>query len=205
MHHILERQLKHVFGSINGRPTGLEEFLKVISDTYEHFDEDRALLDRSLELSSREFFDNSKNLVEAKEYVEKLVQERTRELVKEHAQLVASIDSLSVGLVLVDTANNVVISNKRTRDILNISDTSSNLTFHDMETAFLPVIDIRKYCTAFVEKMVSIETTDIMLGQKPIHITLSPVSLPESPDNIIGIVMLIEDNTENSILMQNTK
>ncbi len=51
MHHILERQLKRVFGSIYKRPPDLEEFLRVISETYEHFDEDRTLLERSLELS----------------------------------------------------------------------------------------------------------------------------------------------------------
>ena len=98
MHHILERQLNNVFGSIYKRPLGLDDLLKVVSDTYEHFDEDRILLERSLDLSSKEYFDNQKNLVEAKEHIEKLVQERTRELEKEHAQLVASVDSLSVGL-----------------------------------------------------------------------------------------------------------
>ncbi len=131
------------------------------------------------------------------------MEERARELHQEHARLVASIDSLRVGLVLLDNDNNVVISNKRTRDILNISEIGSNLRFMAIESALFPAIDIRKFCNEFIEKKVSIETIDIMLGNKSIQIALSPVALPEAPDDVIGIVMLIEDNSDARILKQN--
>jgi PAS domain S-box-containing protein len=54
MHRILERQIKRYLGRRIVRIPGWEDFIKVVSDTYDNFDEDRKLIERSLEISSRE-------------------------------------------------------------------------------------------------------------------------------------------------------
>ncbi len=54
LHKILERQLKRFFGSTQTPPKEWQEFLQAISDTYVHYDEDRVLIERSLDISSRE-------------------------------------------------------------------------------------------------------------------------------------------------------
>ena len=54
MHRTLERQLKHIYGAINKVPPGIEKLLEVVASTYDSFDKDRRLIDRSLEISSRE-------------------------------------------------------------------------------------------------------------------------------------------------------
>lgn len=62
MHRVLERQLKRCLDknvSVSSEWTAL---LELISDTYTHFDEDRTLLNRSLDLSSKEFLDNNRRL-----------------------------------------------------------------------------------------------------------------------------------------------
>ncbi|HLC87462.1 MAG TPA: PAS domain S-box protein [Patescibacteria group bacterium] len=94
MHSILQRQFKRVFGENVTIPPGLSAFLELISDTYAGFDEDRALLDRSLEISSKEYLENSRNLLKAKEEVERTVEERTENLQKYQTLL----DNLSVGV-----------------------------------------------------------------------------------------------------------
>ncbi len=204
MHHVLERQLKHVFGSIYRHPAGLEEFLKVISETYDNFDEDRALLDRLLEQSSKEYRDNSKSLVGAKGDTDKLADEHAGNSQKEYARLLATVDSISVGLILLDNDNNIVISNKCAHEMLNKGDAALSLTLEDIEKALTSAIDVRKFSKELSEKKLSTEKTEIMLGQKPLHVTLSPVTLPEAPNDAVGMVILIEDNTESHVLKQNS-
>ena len=54
MNKVLERQLKKAFGSLESVPLSLGNFLKLVSDTYDHAEEDRTLIERSLEISSKE-------------------------------------------------------------------------------------------------------------------------------------------------------
>ncbi len=54
MHKLLDRQLKRNFGETEKVPVDFDRFLKAIDEAYQHFDEDRAMIERSLELSSGE-------------------------------------------------------------------------------------------------------------------------------------------------------
>ena len=46
--------MKKAFGALENVPKGFEPFLKIVSDTYDHADEDRAMIERSMEISSKE-------------------------------------------------------------------------------------------------------------------------------------------------------
>lgn len=70
MHRILERQVARSFGEHVTASPQWSAFLKLVSDTYEHFDEDRELLNRSLDLSSKEFLANNRKLEETRVKVE---------------------------------------------------------------------------------------------------------------------------------------
>ncbi len=87
MHHLLERQLKKIFGDNYKTTPEWDALLKVVSVTYENYDNDRLLLERSFDISSKEFSElNSKvlRLLEElnieKESIERKVVERTHEL-----------------------------------------------------------------------------------------------------------------------------
>jgi uncharacterized membrane-anchored protein len=54
MNKVLERQLKKAFGSLENVPPTIGEFLKLVSDVYDHSDEDRLMMERSLDISSKE-------------------------------------------------------------------------------------------------------------------------------------------------------
>lgn len=54
MHSLLRRQLKRCFGDLFSVPEECRRFIEIVNDTYREFDADRALLERSLELSSDE-------------------------------------------------------------------------------------------------------------------------------------------------------
>jgi signal transduction histidine kinase len=87
MHRLLERQYKKCFKEQHVNTPEFDEFLRVISTTYESNDSDRALLEHSFEVSSKEFSElNAKILLLVKELevekksVEQKVSERTMEL-----------------------------------------------------------------------------------------------------------------------------
>lgn len=54
MNKVLERQLKKVFGSLDAVPKDIQKLLDLVSATYDHAEEDRVLIERSMELSSKE-------------------------------------------------------------------------------------------------------------------------------------------------------
>ena len=64
MNKILERQLKKALGGIENIPKDSEGLFKIISETYDHFEEDRKLIEHSLEVSSKEMLELNNKLRE---------------------------------------------------------------------------------------------------------------------------------------------
>ena len=54
MHSLLRRQIEKHFGGIEGITDRIEAFIGLIDETYREFDKDRELLERSLEMTSKE-------------------------------------------------------------------------------------------------------------------------------------------------------
>ncbi len=87
MHRILERQIKRYLGEHAVIPPKLKALLESISETYTHLDEDRALLDRSLETSSKEFLENNRRLEAARVEVEQQAQNLAQQVAKRTKEL----------------------------------------------------------------------------------------------------------------------
>jgi len=54
LHSLLARQLKRSFGGIEAVPGNLTGFIDSVNEAYRCFDDDRKMLERSMELSSQE-------------------------------------------------------------------------------------------------------------------------------------------------------
>lgn len=54
MHRLLQRQIKRIFGDDSKFTDEMREFINSVDEAYKEFDVDRAMLERSLELSSLE-------------------------------------------------------------------------------------------------------------------------------------------------------
>ena len=57
MHRLLRRQLRKYLGVEDDVPAALQAFVAAVDAAYADFDSDRAMLERSLELSSKELSD----------------------------------------------------------------------------------------------------------------------------------------------------
>lgn len=67
MNKLLVRQIKKFFADVENVPSNLLPFLQVINDTYEGFEQDRTLAERSIELSSQELLDLNQRIREEAE------------------------------------------------------------------------------------------------------------------------------------------
>jgi PAS domain S-box-containing protein len=65
MHRLLERQLKRNFGKISGFDPEMTRFVDAVGEAYAQSDEDRAMIERSMEISSRELLARNKELAVA--------------------------------------------------------------------------------------------------------------------------------------------
>lgn len=63
MHHLLKRQIKKILGDSFSFSPELEVLLKVVSNTYHDYDQDRELLEHSFDISSKEFLELHSSLL----------------------------------------------------------------------------------------------------------------------------------------------
>ena len=99
LHKILQRQIrKHLGNDLSSLPSPAVELLKAISAAYYHYDADRALIERSLEISSRELTDINRN-------IEVTVIARTEELANQQRTIETLLDNLPVGVFVAKVPN----------------------------------------------------------------------------------------------------
>jgi len=209
MHKILERQIQKYFPDQSNLPTDLLPFLQSVSETYDHADQDRLLIERSLELSSAELTQLNTQLRSEKNIVQKKVDERTQQLVEEQAKLQASINSLSIGYIMIDLNEAVLTINKAAEEILflekagvsdNLKIPTDRYVVRDIQQR-LTSIDLHSLITECITNKKIINMDDIVFHSRYLRILLSPISV-NALEETIGIVILIEDITEAKIMQR---
>ncbi|MDR3581803.1 MAG: ATP-binding protein [Candidatus Pacebacteria bacterium] len=116
------------------------------------------------------------------------------------SQLLASINSLPLGFILLDTADRVLLLNHLVQELLP----EKKPTFAALGALFTPAVDIAELDRLIGEKK-SYELPEAKLGERSFHITATPVVLSrsgEEGDEIIGSVILMEDITQEKMLEQ---
>lgn len=150
MHRALERQIKKYLKDQSLLENkDLQSFLNAINITYGNFDEDRQLVDRSLEISSREFRELTNSLSQSKidlevkvndlektrkavinlledidiekKMVEEKVRDRTSELAIEKNKLQSVLTSIGEGVLAVDRDYMTFLYNKKAEEIWGYS------------------------------------------------------------------------------------
>lgn len=184
MHRALERQMKRYFRNM-AIPPQWKAFLDAINTTYVHFDEDRTLLDHSLELSSKEFLDLNKRLAREKEVIEQKVKERTFELEYEKKKLYEITQNMAVGAILLDSEGRVVFVNKAIEDILGCSNMRLGEVADKFYTAFSSVSAKEK-----LDKCIAGEPSEIVgagYNNKIFQILFRCITSGDSSEHLIWI------------------
>lgn len=155
------------------------------------------------------------NLRQENSIIEQKVHQQTAEIIKEkealkkaietininylkaeqnEAKLLASVKSLSLGFILTDTNNNVVIHNEAAKKILRISDDPNSINpisikLKNSRSIFENIEKTRRENVPVIFE----ETT---IHDQTLNITITPVSLSEPKTEYIGSAILIDDITE---------
>lgn len=164
------------------------------------------------------FHDISKDLA-VKETIEKKVEERTREITeknialekaqkqvsegwiqqqREKARLTASINSLSMGFILINMEDHVVTMNPAFQGIMGLSDRPED--FRSVEALLQGVVDLHKLHEQCHAEQKPIHVESVLFGRKYLRIFLAPIVLFTNQEEHIGTVILIEDVSESKTL-----
>ncbi|MFC1727720.1 ATP-binding protein [Patescibacteria group bacterium] len=149
---------------------------------------------------------------ESKDLIEKKVKERTNELKvakdkiadgwlqlqHEKARLVASLDSLSLGLIIIDSNCELVMMNPAVEKI--IGSLKEPKTFKAINERLGGAIDLMVQCQKCLDKSKPVEIREIEFEDKFLRMFSAPVTMLEKTEKVIGAVILIEDATESKVL-----
>lgn len=130
--------------------------------------------------------------------VEKKVIDRTKELTDTKAKLDSSIENLPLGFLMVDIEEKLVVTNSLANKILEGKDQKSNLI--NLKNILKGKLDLRKYIKSCGEEKKRLVFTNIDINDRIFQFLLSPILMGELKDVCIGIVVLIQDITEEKIL-----
>lgn len=153
-------------------------------------------------------------LAQEKKDVERVVEERTKQLKEERIRLQASIDSLNAGFFIVNPKIEIVMINPVARYLLCLSDNyphpvgafvnkdikNFECKMVDIEKELQGVFDIRTKISQAITEEKPIEIKNLEFRNRFIHIFISPIVIVEEIVQVIGAVVLIEDVTETKLL-----
>lgn len=106
MNQVFERQLRRAGINLDVLPQDIKGFLGVVERMYDGFEKDRSLLERSLEISSKELIEHNQEL-----------EERTRQVQYEKNRLQVTLASIGDGAFSVDRSGKIVFFNKIAQEI----------------------------------------------------------------------------------------
>jgi PAS domain S-box-containing protein len=116
MHKLLARQLRRCFGSLEAVPVELRPFVDAVEEAYRQSDNDRALLEHSMETVSEEMVDRFRRAGE-----DLLASQRTEEeLSRALSVLAATLESTADGILVVAESGRIVRMNQKFIDLFGI-------------------------------------------------------------------------------------
>jgi signal transduction histidine kinase len=205
-HKMLVRQIHKTLGDSPVLSPELQALLQRVSDSYTQADEDHALIERSLELSSKELSAINKS-------IEGKVRQRTEELRQEHTRFVSSINGLGVGFIMCDTTNRIAMINPAMQHIL-AADASlpvsnqpkrpvrADWTLDEIDGLLQPDFQLKGALAESLKTGQKTEFKNVVLGPQILHLFLAPIVSTEEDGNsqTLGVVILVEDITEQKVL-----
>lgn len=116
-------------------------------------------------------------------------------LQEEHARLIASLHSLSLGFVIADRNGAILLANDGATALL---ETGARLTFQDITQSLGKGFSVAYY--AVLKNGESVDVKEVRLRTKILRVLLSPITLPEKKYEVIGVAILLEDVTQQKLV-----
>jgi len=134
-----------------------------------------------------------------KESVERKVVLRTQELMDEKAKLLASINSLNLGYLLMDREGRALISNTKMETMFSRMHQNNSIMLHHLMLSLGSDIHLEEEFLQCLTTRKTITHESVTYGNRYLRLMLIPVVLPQG-ESTIGVVFLVEDISERKIL-----
>jgi len=204
---LLERQLRRYIKTVDVSGPEFQNLFTAISQAYDHNEEDRQLIERSLELSSQELSDSNRALMDASRIIELKNKDMISSL--EYARLVQN-SLLAKESTIFDIFNNAFIFN-RPRDIVGgdffwireekgkVFLATADCTGHGVPGAFLSVISFRLLNQAVRDYGISSTAQVLGFLNEEINSTLSSRSSETDTKDALDISLVSIDRKRGTI------
>jgi PAS domain S-box-containing protein len=163
-HRLLNRQIKKHFG--DDPPAGLTPFLEAVSQSYEHYQSDRNLIERAMNISSAELTQSNRKLLdESKRH--KLLIESLKDSIKSISPDARNIEDDDL-LQMADVLQEEIITRKTTEKLIAISEEKYRNIIENMELGMVETSLDGKLITVFDEFCkITGYTREELLGMDP--------------------------------------
>jgi len=141
-----------------------------------------------------------KNLEQARGDIAEKMQMSSRNFSIEHARLYASINNLWLGFILTDADKNIIMVNKMTKNLFQISPEDSQITLEQLQAHVRGKVDLINSIEYSLKEARQFTFEDVLINNTYANIFISPVIIAkETARRAIGDVILIEDKTEERL------
>lgn len=135
-------------------------------------------------------------------HIEDLVAERTQQFKEEQARLEASINNVHIGYLITDKDGTLISANTAAQTILE----QASVTTDFLINYFVSQLDLKKIIAESLTQKKAQSFKQLNFGKKYIDLFITPI-IPRNDkannyDEIIGVVILLEDVTEEKILQR---
>lgn len=192
MHKNLSRQLQRIYGDAIPQSPEFQRFLALVSETYEGRDSEYELLERSLNISSKELTELNEKLREEKAAIEQIVAERTTELSQERSKLEKIAQNMETGAILLDFDGSVAFANNTAIRLIDYNETSLENLLPTLYRAFnpYPISEYVSRCLAGQDG----ELQEVDIDHKAFEFKFQAL------DNETGYLIWIKDVTSEKLL-----
>jgi signal transduction histidine kinase len=136
----------------------------------------------------------TKKLLESRQSIE----ENVKELSAEHGKLASLVESVRLGVVMVDLSLNVILANSAAKKVFG-KPSSKNITFRDLSSKLVSSVDISQALSYYVHTGTPLNIQEVMIDDRYFRLFMSPVrDIVEKV--FIGAVVVMEDITEQKKL-----
>jgi two-component system, sensor histidine kinase and response regulator len=147
-----------------------------------------------------------------KEDIENQVRLRTEQFQEEHARLESSINSLNIGFVMTDTRNELSMINGKAKQLLtaivpggaSIAEQTTWLNqqfnLQTVKTILKPYIDLAAHIDTCLTDKKQVDIAELVCGPKTLHLFLAPIITLKEQLEVIGVVIMIEDITDQKAI-----
>jgi signal transduction histidine kinase len=143
---------------------------------------------------AKSFNQMTENLLKSRQGME----EKVKELSAEHGKLSSLVESVRLGVVMVDLSLNVILANSAAKKVLGKSPDKA-ITFSDLSEKLKGSVNISQALSFYVKSGKPLNVQEVTIDDRYFRLFMSPVR--DIVDKIfIGAVVVIEDITDEKML-----